>query len=79
MLAVGFCDGVVFGLCKTFLCEQEIEMKSVISNHSGKCVLVANPDGVYGSPPMVSGLSGFGVSKQNRKFLKSFLVPNITL
>ena len=38
---------------------------------------VANPDGVCGSPPMVSGLSGFGVSKQNRKFLKSFLMLNI--
>jgi hypothetical protein len=32
-----------------------------------------------GSPPMVSGLSGFGVSKQNRKFLKSFWVLNIIL
>ena len=38
---------------------------------------MANPDGVCGSPPMVSRLSGFGVSKQNRKFLKSFLVLNI--
>ena len=38
---------------------------------------VANPDSVCGRPPMVSGLCGFGVSKQNRKFLKSFLVLNI--
>ena len=39
------------------------------------CCLAVKPDGVCGSPPMVSGWSGFGVSKQNRKFLKSFLVP----
>ena len=38
---------------------------------------VANPDASTGSPPMVSGLSGFGVSKQNRKFLKSYLMLNI--
>jgi hypothetical protein len=42
-------------------------------------VSVVNPDGICGGPLMVSGLSGFGVSKQNKKFLIFFLIPNIIL
>ena len=52
-------------------------MKSSARAKTGSSV--GKPVQVCGSPPMVSGLSGFRVSKENRKFLKSFLMLNIIL